>query len=163
MALDNNISIAFTAAQLATMDTALTNLEAALAGKVVNLTVEQRKIYGKINNKRENWIDKVREYSTQMPAIIPSYLNIAEHDKDIVARKAIMPRLNRLESIRRSMEDTAMLLGADLYNNSLGIYGNVKEMSKRNVPGITPIHLDLKEQFPGAGGHKIGDVPPTVI
>ena len=161
MALDNNISIEFTAAQIAAIDTALTSIENALAGKVVNLTPTDRKQFGKINNKRENWVTKVRNYISQMPDIKPSYLNLGEHDKDIAARNALMPRLNRMAAIKRSMEDTAMLLSSDLYNNSLGVYGNVKEMSKRNVPGITPIYQDLKEQFPGSGSHSIGNVPPT--
>jgi hypothetical protein len=160
MALDNNISIEFTAADIAAIDNALTAIEAALAGKVVNLTPLDRKTFGKINNKRENWVTKVRNYITQLPTIKPSYLDLPEHDKDIDARNVIMPRLNRIVAINRSMEDTAMLISSDLYHNSLGVYGNVKEMSKRNVPGITPIYHDLKDQFPGGKGHKTGNVPP---
>jgi len=46
-----------------------------------------------------------------------------------------------------------------LYDNSLAVYGNVKEMAKRNEPGITPIYDDLKAQFPGPGPKKTGPVP----
>lgn len=161
MAQDNLISIEFNAAELAALDAGLTSIETILNGKVVNLTAEERKQYGKINNKRENWVTKVRNYITQKPEIKPSSLDLLEHDKDLAARTAIFPRLNRILAIKDALQDTTMLLSSDLYDNSLSVYGNVKEMAKRNVPGITPIFDDLKTQFPGPGPKATGPVPPA--
>ena len=151
MAQDNLISIELTPAELTALDGALTTIETTLNGKVVNLTAEDRRQYGKINNKRENWVTKVRNYLTQRPSIKPNSLNLAEHDKDLAARTAILPRLNRILAIKDALQDTAMLISSDLYDNSLAVYGIVKEQAKRNEPGITPIYDDLKAQFPGRG------------
>jgi len=159
MAQDNLISIEFTAQELSDWDGALTTIETILNGKVVNLTAEQRKQYGKINNKRENWVTKVRNYITQRADIKPNSLNLVEHDKDLSARTAIFPRMNRTLSITDALTDTVKLISSDLYDNSLAVYGNVKEMAKRNEPGITPIYDDLKAQFPGPGPKKTGPVP----
>ena len=161
MAQDNLISIEFNAADLGGLDSALTTIETILNGKVVNLTAEERKQYGKINNKRENWVTKVRNYITQKPEIKPLSLDLLEHDKDLAARTAIFPRLNRILAIKDALQDTTMLISSDLYDNSLAVYGNVKEMAKRNVPGITPIFDDLKAQFPGPGPKAPGPVPPA--
>lgn len=159
MAQDNLISISFTAAELTAIDNALATIRTTLAGKVINLTPEERKHYGKINIKRENWITRIRASILQDPTAKPSFLDLAEYDKDINARNAIQPRLNQIKAITHALEDTAMLISTDLYDNSLAVYGNVRELAKRNVPGMTAIYDDLKKQFPGKTGHKLGNVP----
>jgi hypothetical protein len=51
------------------------------------------------------------------------------------------------------MQDTNLLLGTDLYNNLTAFYRSLREASKSNAPGASSIYKDLKQQFPGGGGH----------
>lgn len=149
MALENLISITFTAAELTAIDNAVAAIEAALAGKVVNLTPEERQQYGRVSNRTENWIDKVMGYMDANPALVPGYIDRMEHRKDYDVRKLIATRLNRLASVFESLDDTQKLISSDLWTNSIAFYRNVKIASQQNVPGSTAIYNDLKAQFPG--------------
>lgn len=163
MALDNLISISFTAAELTAIDDALTAIEGAIAGKMVNLTAEERRQYGRIGNKTENWVVKNKGYMDLNPTLIPAYLNKAEFDMDLKTRNAIAPRLLRVSGIYESLDDTQKLISTDIYNSCLAFYNNLKLASKQNVPGSSVIFADLKAQFPGPGaGSATGPVPtPT--
>lgn len=156
MALENLISISFTPAELTALDNALTAIEGTVAGKVINLTPEERSQYGRVSNRTENWIDKVMGYMDANPALVPNYIDVVEHRKDYDVRKLIATRLNRLASVFESIDDTQKLISSDLWTNSIAFYRNVKIASQQNVPGSTAIYNDLKAQFPGRP-----PVPPT--
>ena len=156
MALDNLISVAFTPAELAALDTAFASIEATLAGKVINLTPEERRRYASISTEMRPWIRKCRDYMTQLPSIVPGYINLPELDADMQARRNIETRLNRAKSINESMDDTFLLLGSDVLTNCLAFYKAVKAAAQANVPGSTTIYQDLAQQFPG----RPRSVPP---
>lgn len=149
MALENLISVEFTAEELTELNGALSTIENLIKNKVVNLSPEEKQLYGKIGNRTENWITKVSGYMTQKPELIPFYLNKIEFDKDQEARLAILPILNRIASINESLDDTAKLLSTDVYNAALTYYRNIKLIAQQNVPGTTGIYKDLASQFPG--------------
>jgi hypothetical protein len=162
MALENLISVEFTQDELNKLDDALKVIETILVGKAINLTPEQRSQYGRIGNRTENWIDKIKQYMDDNPKLVPAYLDKAEYDKDYKTRKDIAPRLNRLTSICESMDDTQKLISTDLYGNSIAFYRNLKITAQQNVAGSSAIYADLKTQFPGNPGSKAGgNNPPT--
>jgi hypothetical protein len=150
MALDNLISVEFTPEELATIDAALASIELITAKKAVNLTSKQRRTYGRVAYEMEEWVNKVSTYMEQDPQLVPSYINMDEYVADLKAHKALNPRIERINSIFQSLEDTNRLLGSDLYNNSLAYYRNLREAAKVNAVGATPKYNDLKRQFPGA-------------
>ena len=156
MALDNLISVAFTPAELAALDTAIASMETTLQGKVINLTPEERQRYAAVSTEMRPWIRKCRDYMTQLPSIVPGYINLVELDADMKARRDIETRLNRTKSVLESMDDTYLLLGNDVLNSCYAFYRAVKSASLANVPGSTSIYQDLAQQFPG----RPRSVPP---
>jgi hypothetical protein len=102
----------------------------------------------------EEWVNKVSTYMEQDPQLVPSYINMTEYIADLKAHKALNPRIERVNSILQSMEDTNRLLGSDLYNNSMAYYRNLREAAKVNAVGATPKYNDLKRQFPGGSVGK---------
>ncbi|MDR1338693.1 MAG: hypothetical protein LBK58_01330 [Prevotellaceae bacterium] len=149
MALDNLISVSFTEDELARIDRALMEMETIIKGKAVNLTPKQRQLYGRVAYEMEVWVDKTFSHMQQDPKLVPSYINMEEHTADITAHRALNPRIERLNGILQSMEDTNRLLGSDLYNNSLAYYRNLREAAKVNAVGASARYSDLKQQFPG--------------
>ncbi len=131
------------------MNEALSTIEQVVKGKVINLSPEEKQLYGKIGDNTENWISKVNGYMQQKPELIPFYLNKEEFEKDQKARKDILPVLNRISSVYESLDDTAKLISTDVYNAALTFYRNIKLISQQNVPGTTGIYQDLAAQFPG--------------
>jgi len=149
MAQENLISIAFTAAELTTLDNAFTAIEGVLNGKCVNLTADERHQYGKVADEMENWIGKAKDYMIAKPALVPSYINMTEVNKDFDAHKAILPRIKRVEAISNLLTDTNKLLGSDLYHNAMAYYNSLKVSAKNDAVGARTIFDDLKTQFPG--------------
>ena len=60
----------------------------------------------------------------------------------------------KLKQLYEMFDDTFILLGHDVYINSLAFYNAVKIAAKNNVPGSTSIYQDLKQRFPGGGKRK---------
>ncbi|CAL2106006.1 conserved hypothetical protein [Tenacibaculum sp. 190524A02b] len=151
MATKNLISIAFTQEEVTAINEALTAIENVIKDKVINLTPEQRQLYGKLGDKTDNWIKKAKQYMEQKPELVPFYLNKLEFDKDYASREAIVPMLNRINSIHESLDDTAKLVSTDIYNAAIAYYRNIKLISQQDVPGTSSIYKDLASQFPGRG------------
>lgn len=149
MALDNYLSFELLVADKTDIMTAIQTIVAKLQGKVVNLTPQERKKYGKIGNETANWIKKVRDYMTQRPDLIPVWIDMAELDKDLKAHEDLIEILDRLIDLVEQVEDTSKLISADIWHASLAFYNNVKEASRRKTPGTTTIYQDLQQQFPG--------------
>ena len=149
MAIDNLITVSFNADEVSKINEALNTIETVIKGKVVNLTPEEKQLYGKLGDNTENWVAKVSSYMDQKPELIPFFLNKDEFTRDQKSRKAILPILNRISSIQESLDDTAKLISTDVYNSALAYYRNIKLVSQQNVPGTTTIYQDLANQFPG--------------
>jgi hypothetical protein len=81
MALENLISVEFTQDELNKLDDALKVIETILVGKAINLTPEQRSPYGRIGNRTENWIDKIKQYMDDNPKLY-SQLKLIMFEKD---------------------------------------------------------------------------------
>ncbi|MDR2119872.1 MAG: hypothetical protein LBP64_03215 [Tannerella sp.] len=148
--MDNLISVSFTDDELKEIDNALSTIENILKGKVINLTPKQRQQYGRVAYDMEVWVDKVDSHMRQAPQLTPSYIDMAEHASDMAAHRALNPRIERINTLLHSMQDTNLLLGADIYNNSLSFYRAIREAAKVNAPGASSIYSDLKRQFPGS-------------
>ena len=149
MALDDLISLEFSDAEVTKIDQSLTDIETVLAGKVIALQPEERIQFGKVGENTQVWISKISGYMVSKPELVPAFINVAEFEKDLKARMCIMPRIARLNAVVNGMEDTAILLGTDLYNSAIAYYRNIKLLSQQNVPGAKMIYEDLNQKFPG--------------
>ena len=149
MSLDNLISVALTEDEKTSIMAALVQLEDVLKGKMVNLTPEQKQSYGRIGNKTENWIEKVKLWMNQRPETVPYYLDLVEFQRDNEIRNLLKPFIARMNWMTEGLSDTSVLLSQDIYNFALAYYRNIKLISKANVPGASEIYADLSSQFPG--------------
>ncbi|MDR3309289.1 MAG: hypothetical protein LBS80_04970 [Tannerella sp.] len=151
MALDNLISVNFTAEELSIIDKALADITSVLNGKAVNLTPKQRQQHGRLAYEMEVWVDKTYSYMQQDPQLVPLFIDMAEHTADLTAHRALSPRIDRLSGLLQSMKDTNLLLGSDIMLNSHAYYRSLREAAKANAIGASSKYADLKRQFPGPG------------
>ena len=154
MALENLISISFTAEELTAIDTALASIEKIIKTKCVSLTPEQRTEYSRLGNRTENWSRKTIDYMSLKPALVPAFVDLPETLRDSTARNNLSLRFKRVEAIYESMDDTLKVLGADVYNSCIAFYRNVKLMAQQNVQGAETVYSDLSAQFPGKAPAK---------
>lgn len=151
MALENLISVSFTDEEMQQVEEHMTAIKGLLEGKCITLTPKQRKQYGRLGNRTENWVKKVVDYTGSQPALSPAFLDKAEMDKDYTARQTLLPRLNKLKSVYNMVDDTLLLIGYDLYSSSRAYYKNVRILAEQNVAGAKAVYDDLSDQFSGRG------------
>lgn len=159
MALENLISMGLDAAEITQLDEALNKIIDIIKPKAINLTPEERKLYGKVRYENVIWIDKNKGYISTNPEFVPNYLDTTEYNKDYAAFNAVKPIQQKLQQAYEMFDDTFILLGHDLFFNSLSYYYSVKSAAQSNAPGSTAIYNDLKQQFPG--GRKKKETPAT--
>ncbi|MDO4881062.1 MAG: hypothetical protein Q3983_07265 [Capnocytophaga sp.] len=158
MALENLINIEFSAEELEKIDGLLSQLEEVVKSKFINLTAEERKEYGRVGSRTEDWITRVRNYMNQYPDLVLRHIDTQEFEKDFAARQALLPRLKRLQAITTRFDDTTLLVGTDLYNASISYYKGVKASAQTNAPNAKVVYEDLKDQFQGRGTTKRKEV-----
>jgi hypothetical protein len=161
MSVENLISVSLTEEEQGNIIKALDQMEAILKGKVINLTPEEKQLYGRVGDKTENWIEKVKMWIDQKPDTVPFYLDLPEFRRDLEYRNLMKPYLARLKMLVESMTDTSVLLGQDIYNFALSYYRNIKLVSKANVPGASEIYADLAKKFPGRSTSVPEDINPN--
>lgn len=149
MAIDNMISLTLSADELKKLDDALTAIEEVINGKFISLTPTERQSHGRVSDKTEDWIGKVKESMEQNPALVLSHIDVNEYNNDFTARKALMPRINRIEKIYHLFEDTNLLLGSDLYHNAITFYKGLKAGAQTDAPGAKTVYGSLSARFPG--------------
>lgn len=160
MAFNDLITNKFTPADWKAIDAALAAIETTLAGKVVNLTPEERKQYGSVNESHKLVINKVKDYLTSHPQLAPTVMNVAEFNNDYAARTEIDTRLRRLNAITEMLDDSQTAFDWDNYQASLTFYNYIKYQSSENVPGTSVIFADL-QQFFSTGPRNTVPEPPT--
>ncbi len=159
MAFNDLITNQFNARDWAGLDAALTSIETILAGKVVNLTPDERRQYGCVNETNKLFINKVKDYLISNPSLAPPVMNQAEFENDYIARTEIDTRLRRFNIINEMLDDTQTAFDWDNYHAALTFYNYIKFQSHENVPGTTVVYSDLHQFF--NGGPRNGNVPNT--
>lgn len=160
MALEDLVSVEFTPLELTDIDTSVNKILDIIVPKAKNLTPSERQMYGRVRYEFEVWIDKCRTHMHDNPTLVPPYIDTAEYEKDYAARLAMKPVEAKLQQLYEMFDDTFVLLGHDLFTNSIAFYNAVKTAAKNNVPGSTTIYQDLKQQFPGGGKKKEDPATP---
>lgn len=83
------------------------------------------------------------------PELVPSFVSVAEMEKDRALRQSVLDIQRELASALKAVDDTALLLGSEILMSDLSFYANVRQAAKRGVLGIDVISNDLQQRFPG--------------
>ncbi|MBC7640997.1 MAG: hypothetical protein H7174_01450 [Flavobacterium sp.] len=123
MPFENLNSNHYTATEKTTVATALTALETALAPKYKNLTPDERKKYGSINEQNKLIVNKVLDYRNNTPAMSSPDVDWVEFQADYDSRDFIQKTMARLKNIFDSLDNNKILHDFDNYQASLTDYG----------------------------------------
>lgn len=157
MALDNLISLSFTAEELTQIQSAIESINQVLQDKVVNLTPDERQQYGRIADRNKILVDKCKDYMDQVPDTIPRTVDKTEFDADYTARKQVEMPLRDLTRVTEKLRDTKTLLDHDNYQAAIAYYRYIKYLANENEPGTTSIYQDLKQHFKSVGNTTTED------
>jgi len=148
MSQENLISTELPAAVADDIIEKLNAINTALAGILLfNLTGQDRLEMYKLGDKSAAFVDKALEYAGNNPALVPSYLDLGEANKDLKLSKDLNNILKQVSTLQRAIEDTAMVAGSEAYDAALVFYASVKGASRVNVPGSQAVFEDLQKRY----------------
>ncbi|AMD85401.1 hypothetical protein SAMN05444369_11064 [Capnocytophaga haemolytica] len=152
MSIFNLNNLHLTKEQIDAIDLALTNLEKALEPVNINLTSEDRKKYGRVNEQNKLFILKVLEYAKSQPTLRTSDVNWEEFERDFESRAILERFIGRLESLTTRITNAKTLHDYDNYQESLEDYAYTSFRAKSKAIGYEDKHRELAQFF--AKGRK---------
>ena len=99
MPFENLNNVHYTAAEKTAVSTALTALETALTAKLRNLSPDERKRYGSINEQNKLIVNKALDYRTNQPTLSSPDVDWTEFQNDYDSRVFIQATITRLQSL----------------------------------------------------------------
>jgi hypothetical protein len=160
MPFENLNSNHYTAAEKTAAQAALTTLETTLTPKYKNLSAEERKKYGSVNEQNKLIVNKVRDFRNTSPALSSSDVDWIEFQADFDSRDFIQNLIARLESIVMSMNNNKILHDYDNYSAALTDYGYSQYKAGTKAAGYESKVNEIA-QFFSRTGTAPADVPPT--
>lgn len=144
--MENRISFTIGAEALVNINSAIATIEQNLP-LLINLSADERKSIPKMGDKTLAFVSKALEYSKQNPQVVPSFLDVAEFEKDVMAVNSLNKVLIPLQRLVEKLDDSNLLAGSEAYSAALVFYNAVKGAAKAGVPGMKGVYDDLQARF----------------
>ncbi len=131
---------------------------------LITLTKEERNRRISLDSANKLFVDEALEEGKLRPTLVPSFINLAEAEKDFTAFSKLIPVRNSLDTFWQKLHDIMLFLGDEAWSPALRIYANIKEARKHGVAGAEEAYQRLKKRFEGQGKSQKGgktDNPPT--
>jgi len=153
--IENRISFALTAEELAQVNGAIETLRTVLIPKLITLSATDRQEMARMGDKTLSFVEKALEYCTQEPQLYDSFVDVAEFDKDLQAFATLRSLSSQLETITSGMDDSMMMSGSEAYNAALVSYSILKNASRIHHPGAKDKVGELANRFPRGKREKV--------
>lgn len=154
MPFNNMDSRHFSASEKAAVIAALTALETALAGKLANLSPEERQQYGSVNEQNKLIINKVKDYRDMQPGMSSPEVNWVEFMNDHDSRTFLQNAQQRMQVTMEGIIAAKTLHDWDNYQASMMDYNYSKYRMDSDAHGYEGKVNELKQFFTGGGDTK---------
>lgn len=160
MALTNLNNTHLTSAQVNTANDALSQLEAALTLININLSPEDRRKYGSINEQNKLFVNKVYDYNKNQSALSAPEVDWEEFNRDQASRQNLESMISRLDNLITKLNNAKTLHDYDNYQAALTDYAYTAYKAGTASPGFETKQNDLKQFF--SRSSKTTEItPPT--
>jgi len=151
MPFDNLINIHYAEAEKTAVTTALTSLETVLIAKLRNLSPDERKKYGSINEQNKLIVNKARDYRNSQPNLSSPDVDWVEFQNDFDSRDFIQAIMTRLQTMLDGLYNNKILHDYDNYQASLTDYGYSQYKAGTKTAGFENKVNDLSQFFNRTG------------
>lgn len=148
------IQVVYTPEELEACNTGVSAVEAFAGKHVPNLSAEDRQHFGSINEINKLFVNKSKTLMEQNPSMIPPFIDQSEFQKDLIAREEIEKLILKLDTIKRNLSDTKILLDNDNYHDALAFYRSVRYLANEQQSGAIAVYEELKQYFPSKKKEK---------
>ncbi|KFE97084.1 hypothetical protein IX38_21720 [Chryseobacterium luteum] len=147
MGLTNLNSTHLSSAKVTAAQDAIAALENALAEITVNLSAQDRKNYGSINEQNKLFVNKVYDYNQSQPKLSSPEVDWDEFNRDYSSRNNMETMISRLESVITRLNNAKTLHDYDNYQSGLVDYSFTTYKAGTSAPGFEDKYRDLKQFF----------------
>ena len=161
MPFDNLINNHYTSAEKTTALDGLTSISTILNAKLRNLSTEERRKFGSINEQNKLIVNKVRDFRNSQPNLSSSDVDWAEFQNDFDSRDFIHAALALLKAMIDGLENNKILHDYDNYQAALTDYSYSQYKAGTNSVGFET-KLNEIAQFFNRKGTKNTIVPPQI-
>lgn len=147
MSIFNLNNLHLTKEQIDAIDLALTNLEKALEPVNINLTSEDRRKYGRVNELNKLFIMKVLEFAKSQPTLRTPDVDWEEFERDFEHRAVFERYMDRLEALNTRINNAKTLHDYDNYQEALEDYAYTSFRAKSKAIGYENKHRELAQFF----------------
>ena len=134
-------------AKITAAQDAIAALETALAEITVNLSPEDRKRYGSINEQNKLFVNKVYDYTQSQPNLKSPEVDWEEFNRDYSSRNNMEGLISRLEGLITRMNNAKTLHDYDNYQSALVDYSFTTYKAGSSATGFEDKYKDLKQFF----------------
>ncbi|MGQ3013493.1 MAG: hypothetical protein ACT6QS_07290 [Flavobacteriales bacterium] len=161
MSLSNLSDLHFTAADISTIRSAVSTIESVLSSLSRNLSPEQRRKLGRVREQNKLFINKVRDYHVQQPALSSPDVDWNEFEADYQDRNFLEEVLNSLHALGELAGDAKILHDHDVYQAALTDYNYTKYKKTTDKGAYDAKFQAIRTFFPGAGTRGTETPPDT--
>lgn len=154
----NLISIAFSAEEIALIQTHLQGLVGVLQPKTIALDVQKRRELYKMGGKSERFCRETIDALDRNRQVVPPSLGLDEGLADQRALDVVRPVVDTLEQLLERLRDTEMALGSDVMDTAVAGYALLKLMGKNQ--GLDGLTKELGLRF-SRSSRQAGDAEPV--
>lgn len=147
MPFNNFNSRHFSDAEKTEIIAALSTLETALTAKLANLSPEERKQYGSINEQNKLIVNKVKDYRDAQPALSSPDVDWEEFGKDFDSRAFIQNTCQRLQALWDGLNNAKILHDWDNYQAALADYRYTQYKNTTQATGYESKENEIKQFF----------------
>jgi hypothetical protein len=147
MSLTNLNNVHLDAAKVAAAQTAIAQLETALADINVTLTAHDRQKYGSINEQNKLFVNKVSDYHKNRPELSAPQPDWVEFERDYHSRAALEGLIDKLDSLALRLKNAKTLHDHDNYQAALIDYAYTHFMAGTGANGFETKMNELKQFF----------------
>lgn len=147
MALANLNNVHLSTEQQQRIEDLVSQLEEALASKIINLTSVDRQRYGSISEQNKLFVNKVYDYAKKQPALKSPDVEWDEFFADIESRNFTETLMARLEKLTMGVRNAKTLHDYDNFHAALDDYSYTNYKAGTSATGYEKKLQDLKQFF----------------
>lgn len=151
MPLTNLRNVHLTEAEVYTIMDAMAILRTALQNVNAELTAEDRKKYGSINEQTKLLVNKVRDYRGSRPDLSSAKVDWAEFQLDFSSRAVCESLIEQFESFVIKLKNAKILYDYDNYRAALEDYSFTTYQAGSGADGFENKMNELKQFFNRSG------------
>lgn len=133
--------------KVAKVKTHITALETELAELNTNLTAEERKRLGSINEQNKLFVNRDYDFAKNQPDLKAPQVDWEEFERDYKSREVLTHFIDRLETLLQNLKNARILHDHDNYQDALVDYAYTNFMAGTSAAGYEQKQKELGQFF----------------